>query len=332
MLPNIYDLHICIDDMASVAVRASATNDAQGPRPEFVANDLLRLRLHLYRRVNNVLVPTTLDAGSDFYVAGAKKTDGTVLFTQDTFTLEANTSAAAADDGELTFTAAVTDGTTILLTDAAGQSITFEAVSSGSPAAGHTAFTAGVSASADMAAFVTAVNASALAITATNAGSGVGTLAQDLPGEEGNTTIVVSGAGVTLGSSFTNGADAESYYEGDLDLATEELGDAIATAETLGIVLQVQASDAIGGAATKRRTIARLEAEVFRDDANDDATPTITPTPHYLRLLTVEPTVDSSGNGPGNPGEFYCDGVNLWICFATNQWRSVPVSATFPPP
>lgn len=406
---NVQRFYVSLDQPASSALRTSLTDNTVAPKQEFVVNDILEGRIYFSRQNSaGVLYGVALESGTDLYLAGTGSSGGAALFSEDSFTKVENAASTAADDASITLTDGLADGDTIELSDASGTTETFEAYITGSPAAGHTGFTAVVTgftatASDDLvrktshgfvadekveflvltggtglalstiyfvlaagltanafavsltsggaavniltdysaitirprsiskwaAAVTAAVNASTIGMTATNASPNV-TLVQDTAGEDGNTTIVINSGNITLGSSFTDGTNAEVYYTGVINCESTDFKTYVGSSSEKDISIQIQVSDAIG-AATKRRTVARFTASGIRDDADDNNTPTITPTPHYIRLLSVQPSVDANGNGPGNIGEGYTDGHYRWECYATNKWSYWPINTSFPP-
>lgn len=409
MLPSNFDLHINLDEQATVAVRSSGTDNTQAPSKEFTVHDILTVRLHFYNQTTaGGLDPAVLDEGIAIVLAGRPSGGGDVIFYSDEFELVQNETAIAADDGTVTFSDLPADGATIQLIDGSGTIVTFEAVYTGSPAAGNTAFTAvqtgatgeesndtisltghgfeedepvvftlltdgaglslattyyviadgltadvfkvsttlgGAAVDIDpdysaisvyseteekwMAALVEAINESDLSIDSTDEEDGSCSLVQQIAGEVGNTAVTVAGVNVSS-TNFTTGADAETYYEGELSLNTAEFEDFLpddGTASRAEFLGQIQIS--LDGA---RRTVAYFSATALRDDANDAAPPDPTELPPFARILDEQPSVDVDGVGTGNQGEIYWDGANLWYCYTTNHWMYVPGFTAFPPP
>ena len=124
----------------------------------------------------------------------------------------------AAATATWTFSDKPSETTTITITDAAGTSVVFEVDDAGDGAAGSNTAVDGsgvVSSAAGIdTKLVEAVNASALAITATNPSNGVVLLTQNTAGLAGNTTITLSDASdwnsatsVNVPATFSGGSD-----------------------------------------------------------------------------------------------------------------------------
>jgi hypothetical protein len=117
------------------------------------------------------------------------------------------TTAGVKASGSLTFGAAGTDGDTFTISDST-HAVVFELDNDGSVGAGRTPVAIGASAEATSLNAIAAINASGLAIVATDGGTGVVTLTATYKGTSGNETVTETGSTITAAgmSSGTNAA------------------------------------------------------------------------------------------------------------------------------
>lgn len=331
LAPSIRNIYINLSQQASIAMRLSATDNNQSPAIDMVANDIEQWRIRFYEEDSSgALTLTSLDNGTDVIVGGKGIVGGvlTTLIYQDSFTKVSVAAAVAADGAGIAFTGNLSSGNYITLTDTNGTTKTFQA--SASPADGNIGFvySGGESATTWMNAFVTAVNAAAIYITATNDGDGTCTLAQDLAGAGGNTTITASGANITIESSFSGGLSADTYYYGTVQSTDADFTSFIGSDPSRTFSAQIQLADAVGGGATSRKTVSSFSVNAIADMASDGASTDYLPGP----MLTSPPDINlTTGVGDGYRGQFYVDDDNLWICTTDGLWRYVELSA-FPLP
>jgi hypothetical protein len=120
--------------------------------------------------------------------------------------------------------------------------------------------------------------------------------------------------------------ETSAYYELEVNAATSTMATLLSAASSRDIIVNVQVSDALGGLATQRRTVAYFTAAALKDALNDGgAAPT--PSPEYLG---IDGTINCGG-AAGDATSFSSAGSTSTTgsSSSSNTSASTSVSGTF---